>query len=119
MRIRTKVVIGLTAAALVSGCASSGGSGKVTNADGTASTMTGEDFLLCLLTAGLACGGESSNAKIASASTVASSTTSGTSSVASSWQPPATFSSWSGLDRSRESMAPAISSGFSWGGHVD
>ena len=58
MRIPKKVLIGLVAATLASGCASSGGSGKVTNADGTASDMTGEDFLLCLLTAGLACGGK-------------------------------------------------------------
>lgn len=114
MQIRTKVLIGFTAAALASGCASSGGSGTVTNADGTASDMTGEDFLLCLLTAGLACGGTSSNAEGASASTASSNTTSATSSGVSTLDGVKAFTKWSDLVPGQEMQAAILWTGFSW-----
>lgn len=87
MRIRTRIVIGLTAA-LLSGCASTGGSdsaGTVTYSDGSTRELTWEEFLACLSTGFLFCSAtwQSSDS---SAAALASSSKSATPVAFSSWR---------------------------------
>lgn len=62
MQIPKKVLIALLAATFANGCASGGGSGTVTYADGTSRSITPEEFWGCLVTLMLGCGAQPAGA---------------------------------------------------------